>query len=359
MKSHTDIGVAPDTTKSRVAWLDIARGLMVVCVVLVHYRLWHGRIFEIDLSLWAPVARELQPFRMPMLFVISGMLVSEIVRRGWSEPKNRTRTVSSYYLYVVWLLIYGVISLGLTQMPHTIGSWGGLFDQLLIPRTPLWFVFFLAINMVIFTSVRRLPPAAVLVGIVLVCAALSIVDLPNRYALTLRGGENMFYFALGVYLKPYILKFPQSHVWWKLALSATAYVVIGDVSRRIGAGRPFSWLALDVAQALAVIAVVSSGAALLSYWRPISRLLQFVGRRTVDVYVMHVPLLWGAILVFERLPAEIFEQRWFELFSLPIIVLAVSASALAIGAIMRRVPGGRWLFDIPDSWKRRLLRPRR
>lgn len=77
------------------------------------------------------------PFRLPVLFVLSGLLASRRVRQG--SVRRRLWVVG--WMYVLWSVVYVVLqTLGLdvwaapfSMLPEAVG-------QLAAPRTVLWFL---------------------------------------------------------------------------------------------------------------------------------------------------------------------------------------------------------------------------
>ena len=105
--SHSDGG--------RLAWLDAARALAIVGVVLLHVSIGHfyGLPHADDwvLPRWDRINQVVAVVRMPLLFVVSGMLAAGKIRRGFTRGNAILSAVTNYYLYLVWLAVYGVLFL--------------------------------------------------------------------------------------------------------------------------------------------------------------------------------------------------------------------------------------------------------
>ncbi|MET4588832.1 acyltransferase family protein [Arthrobacter sp. 754] len=100
---------------SRIEWIDAARGLCVIAVVLFHVGYWHFLKFEhagsIAFPLWETVAIALGSVRMPLLLAVSGMLAASKIRNGFGNGKALSASLTNYYLYAVWLLVYALLSI--------------------------------------------------------------------------------------------------------------------------------------------------------------------------------------------------------------------------------------------------------
>ena len=73
----------------RLAWVDAARGICVLGVVLFHVCTW--QYLPLGDALWHPAAAAwdtvnsyLGTFRMPLLMALSGMLAARRVGEGWA-----------------------------------------------------------------------------------------------------------------------------------------------------------------------------------------------------------------------------------------------------------------------------------
>ena len=79
--------------------------------------------------------------------------------------------------------------------------------------------------------------------------------------------------------------------------------------------------------------------------------IAFVGRRTLDIYVLHFPLLAGLQLFLREAPNSLTSSKLGD-FAVTIgATLLVIALSLGIGAILRRVPG---IMTLPAPWHRAL-----
>lgn len=88
---------------SRFEWIDYARGLCIVLVVMLYATGWVedaiGRPGWLD-----HVVEFARPFRMPDSFLISGLLLSRTISRRWLLYLDR-KVLHFAYFYVLWLAI--------------------------------------------------------------------------------------------------------------------------------------------------------------------------------------------------------------------------------------------------------------
>ena len=96
------------TGQGRLLWVDVAKGACILLVVLHHavvkdLALQAPPALQAVAAAWVWVSMALKPVRMPLFFVLSGLVAASAVRRPWADA--RRRVLSPYYLYVVWLVI--------------------------------------------------------------------------------------------------------------------------------------------------------------------------------------------------------------------------------------------------------------
>lgn len=344
---------------TRLEWIDAVRALSVVCVVLLHFQVWlfapTAQEHPVETQGWGEFSALLVPFRMPVLFAIAGMLVADRVRRGWSDQRNAVRAASSFYLYLVWLVIYALLAWILRPPVPTGIEAGTLLRQLLVPQTPLWFILFLAVNVVLLTSLHRVPPPVVLAGL----AALSVwtmsFDVDPVWELTIRGVRYMLFFAIGVFLRAPLARFARiTGIWWKgpvvfvllaLTFDALAYVPF----------RGFSYFGLMLARDVLAVLCAVAIAALLVTISPVSRFLSYLGRRTLMIYVLHVPVLWLEGFVRDAVFGGAFDSAASLMLGPAVGTVVTVALSVLIGEMLERTSAGRSLFRLPRALQQRVM----
>ena len=115
------------TDVARVAWVDYAKGICIVLVVMMHSTLGvqeaAGATGFMD---W--VVAFARPFRMPDFFLISGLFIALVIDRDWRTYLDR-KVVHFAYFYVLWLLIQGAFkwpSLAMAEGPLAVAEAFGL-----------------------------------------------------------------------------------------------------------------------------------------------------------------------------------------------------------------------------------------
>lgn len=71
-------------TKSRLEWVDAAKGLAIVLVVLTHASMYAETIGA-ESQAWAFANEMFSVLRMPLFFTLAGIFAASWVRRPWPE----------------------------------------------------------------------------------------------------------------------------------------------------------------------------------------------------------------------------------------------------------------------------------
>jgi threonine dehydratase len=287
--------------------------------------------------------------RMPLFFLISGLFAARRLERPWAQVWTG-RVAPLLYLFVLWTLVQTLV-LQLTPGFDTAiaGSPGELLVQLTITPGNLWYLLALASYVVVARATRRAPHwtlgAALLLSAV---AAAGWVATPgNRYGLL----TNLVWFLLGTRL-PHLtravsrLTRPTPAV---LVAAVGAFAVAAGAWQVLGADEWFGVRpvlgGLGIAAGLTVAATLARAAR-------IGSALAALGRRTLPVYVLHLPLVAVVHLGSVHLVGEgsSLARAVPVAVAYPVLVTTlVLAVCLGVHRAATRLGGG-WLFEAP--WQR-------
>ena len=95
--------VLGQSTPARVDWVDVAKGICIVLVVMMHSTLGVEKAIGAETSLHAFIEWA-QPFRMPDFFLISGLFLAARIDRPWRAYLD-SKVVHFAYFYVLWVTI--------------------------------------------------------------------------------------------------------------------------------------------------------------------------------------------------------------------------------------------------------------
>jgi uncharacterized membrane protein YcfT len=341
---------------SRIDWIDAARGLCVIAVVLFHVGYWHFLKFEhagsIAFALWETVAIALGSVRMPLLLAVSGMLAASKIRNGFGNGKAIQASLTSFYLYAVWLLVYALLSIpaAMTGATPRVGTVGDFFLQLVVPDTPLWFVFALALYIPLLTLCRKLPPAVVLAALAVV-RMLTVLIPGSDSGQWAKVPELAFFFAVGVYGKALLIRLAEVRRLFHAAVAIPAFLALSGLSLALDLA-PVADQALFILRGLAAIVALVAVISTLTRNRGIAAAGSWVGKRTLGVYVLHVPVLDGIVFAFQGplAPAvPVIANSATMALTYPLALTAVVALACIALEYLLKKCGLGFLFSRPQA----------
>lgn len=144
----------------RVDWVDYAKGICIVMVVMMHSVLGveaaAGQTGFMHL-----VVAFARPFRMPDFFMISGLFLPLVIARDWRTYLDR-KVVHFAYFYVLWVTIQFGFKAPAFAAQSSWGHVGLLYAESFIdPFGTLWFIYLLPVFFVVIKLTRRFPPALI------------------------------------------------------------------------------------------------------------------------------------------------------------------------------------------------------
>ncbi|HXV94523.1 MAG TPA: acyltransferase family protein [Pseudonocardia sp.] len=330
----------PASGRSRVAWVDAAKGLSILLVV-AHHCVWF-----LEASGQAPAAvvavnSALASLRMPLFFLAAGLFVAAPLAAPWRTLLHK-RVALFLYLYALWTVLR--FTYFATVVPEGVDPDGSANPQvltwaLLVPGPSLWFLYALALFAVIGKLVRRAPVWLQLgaSGVLSALAGAGVLQW-DSFAWTFMA-RYLFFFLLGCHARQLIERLARSGRLLTVAAAGAACVVAaaGAVAVDIRA-------IPGVALLLNVVAVVFG--VLFAAWIARHRIgtpLVALGRRTLPIYLVH--MFWlAAVMAGVRhldLPAA-------AAYAVPAVMTVV---LVVLSLLTRRLlvkAGAPWLFALPS-----------
>jgi uncharacterized membrane protein YcfT len=156
--SGTAAGADRAIASERVDWVDYAKGICIIMVVMMHSVL--GTELAAGQTGYMHYLVEFaKPFRMPDFFLISGLFLARVIDRDWRTYLDR-KVVHFLYFYVLWVTIqFGFKAPGFAA-EH---GWPYVIQLYLLsyidPFGTLWFIYLLPVFFVLTKAVRRVHPA--------------------------------------------------------------------------------------------------------------------------------------------------------------------------------------------------------
>lgn len=338
-----------DTAKQRHAWVDVAKGLSIILVVMMHSTYGVGEATE-RVGFMHYVLGFATPFRMPEFFLVSGLFLSAVITRPWRNFTDR-RVVHYLYFYALWAVI-------LIAFKHLIverdpgGTLALMASAIYEPYSILWFIYALAVYGLIAKVLHqlRVPHVAVLI----VAAAASIAPVATPVSIVNYVAEYFVYFYAGYALAPAIFKLAE---WIKahpaLAIAGLAAWALANGALVFSPGHSvtFGTVTSGVAHipganfvmAMAGATVICSASVLLARLATMDW-LRWVGAHSIVVYLSFVIPMGSFRTVLLRFVPEIDAG----VASLACLIVAV-VCPLILYWIISRIGFGKFLFERP-AW---------
>ncbi len=264
--------------QDRVAWVDYAKGLCIVMVVMMHSTLGVEQAAAAHSFMGAVVAFA-KPFRMPDFFLISGLFLARVIDRNWYDYLDR-KVIHFAYFYALWVTVQ--FAFKAPGFAAELG-WQGVAEQYALsfiePFGTLWFINLLPIFFVVTKATRDVPPVIVW----FVAALLQIAQIDTGATVIDEFANRFVYFYSGYLLAPYVFDFAariarnkQDAIRFLIAWALfEGVMVFGGYS-----ALPVISVGLGFIGALAVIAV-SSLLSTLDWARP----FRYAGEHSIVVYL--------------------------------------------------------------------------
>ena len=324
---------------SRVQWVDVAKGVCIIMVVMMHSTLGVEKAAG-EIGWMNSFVEFARPFRMPDFFLIAGLFLASRIDAPWRLYLDR-KVLHFAYFYALWLTIQ--FAFKAPGFAAEMG-WDGVAREYALafvePWGTLWFIYHLALFFLVTRLLRRVPWQLVFVA----AAALEIAPIETGSVLIDEFASRFVYFYAGYIFAPVVFRFAEEAGDDPLLASAGltlwaalhTYIVMNGY-----ADLPFVSLGLGFAGALAVVTasvlLVRTIAAIPMGW---------LGEHSIVIYLaFFLPMAVSrTILLKTGLVADI------GTISL-MVTLSGIIGPIVLYAMVQWTGWGRFLFERP-AWAR-------
>jgi uncharacterized membrane protein YcfT len=332
---------------TRLDWVDTAKGMSIILVVMMYSVFNVGQDAE-GVGLLHYAIGFATPFRMPEFFLISGLFLDQVLTRSWRAYADR-RIVHYFYFYALWAVIHIVLKVGiLSGAPAEAAS--DLVWAIFEPYGVLWFIYLLAAYSLVVKLVHELRVPRVIVWIA--GALLQMTHLHTGSYLIDQFAAYFVYFYSGYVFASLIFRLVKTatkHRGWALlglALYAAVnaalvfspgFAVLPNEIELGYAGLPGLRLALALAGSLALC--VTAG--LITGHRA-TNWLRWLGEHSIVIYLVFVlPMSFARIAL-----AKLGLIQDVTLSSALVILVSILAS-IGLYLLVEKTGRGRFLFERP------------
>ena len=269
---------AAQAAGGRVDWVDYAKGICIVMVVMMH------SVLGVELAsgqtgFMHVLVAFAKPFRMPDFFLISGLFLSLAIGRDWRLYLDR-KVVHFAYFYVLWVTIqFGFKAPAFAA--ETSWSHVGLLylESFIEPFGTLWFIYLLPVFFVVTKLTRNITPLAIWAA----ASALEMAHVATTWTVIDEFCARFVYFYSGYLFADYVFALAdRARARPSLACAALAlWAIVNGSLVALGYSEwPLVSLMLGLAGACAI---VTSGT-LLARMRWLN-FLRFCGEHSIVIYL--------------------------------------------------------------------------
>jgi uncharacterized membrane protein YcfT len=325
---------AASAADGRVDWVDYAKGICIVMVVMMH------SVLGVELAsgqtgFMHVLVAFAKPFRMPDFFLISGLFLAFVIGRDWRVYLDR-KVVHFAYFYVLWVTIqFGFKAPSFAAET----SWSHVallyLESFIEPFGTLWFIYLLPLFFVVTKLTCKIPAPAIWA----VAAALEAAHVITGWTVIDEFCAHFVYFYSGYLFADAVFALSdRARARPSLALAALALwaIVNGGLVALGYSERPLVSLMLGLAGACAIVTLGT----LLAQTRWLN-FLRFLGEHSIVIYLaFFLPMAATRTLLLHAGPIH-------DIGSISLIVTFVGVvGALALWRIALGV-GANFLFERP------------
>jgi uncharacterized membrane protein YcfT len=321
----------------RVEWVDYAKGICIVMVVMMHSVLGveaaAGQTgFMHGLVMFA------KPFRMPDFFLISGLFLSVVIRRDWRTYLDR-KVVHFAYFYVLWVTIQFGFKAPAFAAETTWAHVGLLYlGSFVEPFGTLWFIYLLPVFFVVTKATRSIPPLAIW-G---VAAVLEMAHIATGWSVIDEFCARFVYFYSGYWFAAGVFAL-SDRARARPALTVAALALWASVNGSLVVAGFGEWPLISLPLGLAGAGAIITLGTLLARARWLN-FLRFCGQHSIVIYLgFFLPMAATRTLMLRA--GLIHDVGTISL----IVTIAGVVGALALWRIAR-LGGANFLFERPAAF---------
>jgi uncharacterized membrane protein YcfT len=194
--------MSAEAKRERVDWVDYAKGICIILVVMMHSTLGVEKAAG-ELSWLNGFIEWARPFRMPDFFLISGLFLASRIDRPWRQYVD-TKLLHFAYFYILWMTIqFAMKSWGVFVGEGALATLQAWSFGLIQPYGTLWFIYLLAVFFVVVKALRPVPPILVFV----LGALLQMASIQTGWLIIDEFASRFVYFFSGYWLASHVFAY--------------------------------------------------------------------------------------------------------------------------------------------------------
>ncbi|MCX7317989.1 MAG: acyltransferase family protein [Hyphomicrobiales bacterium] len=329
-------GSAAQFAPERIDWVDYAKGICIVMVVMMHSVLG-TELAAGQTGYMHHLVEFAKPFRMPDFFLISGLFLARVIDRDWRTYLDR-KVVHFLYFYVLWVTIQFAFKAPGFAAEHGWTYVAQLYLMSFIePFGTLWFIYMLPVFFVLTKAARNMPPLAVWI----VAALLETAHISTGWTMIDEFCARFVYFYSGyLFARQVFALSDRARARPALALLGLAAWAMVNAALVYGGFSDLPVLSLVLGFAGAVAIIV--GGTLLAKMQWLT-FLRFCGEHSIVIYLaFFLPMATSRAVLLKFSP-----------FDIGSVALLVTISGIVGALIMWRLAllmRANFLFERPMAF---------
>lgn len=350
----------PATAASgRVNWADCAKGLSIIGVCLMH--VVTGAPGGTDTA-WGPISSFLDPVRMPLFFLVSGLFAHRVITRNLEDLWYRRL----WFLLVPYLIFTPFQAASRFYIYDEL-TWQNVVRAVIVGDPGLWFLYTLMVYNIAAVVLRRQPPwlAVTLSFVPALVAAMSGLMVHQSVHQAFMYGPIFF---IGLHYRWVFFQlarraFHLPTIAWALLLFAGWEAVYRGMQAFYFDGWDEAVAGQQAVLALVRTVTAAPMGVIIAVWLSripvVEKMIGFVGRHTLPVYVSHhATLTFFDFYVYPRLWES--HPAWRHLIDDPNtriiwgLLICIAVGGLFYG--ISKIPVLKWCL-YPPPLRRRTATP--
>ena len=337
-------------TRPRIEWMDLVKGSAILVVVGSHAVILmepvtHGQPAQ---TAWSLIITVLEPMRMALFFMISGMLASAAITKPWGQVRRRTWGMA--YLYLLWCAIFFAFVYMYAPLP-ILEELRWTIRNVLVAGNGYWYLYAMVLYFVLARLTRRWPIWILLaVGVALNLLKSPLLELNREYFNSLETGSmmvkilmNLLFFLIGLHFKELLTQITRFATWPRIGALAVILTIAGVVRFEVSWFWEQSYLPASL---LFIVLGIMLSSKLIRYAGP-RNFGARIGTQTLPIFVLQFPFMLMLQQVFKNDGIPLFNGWWFAV----VFPIAFTAFVVVFSLWLHRITlntPGRYLFEMPD-----------
>ena len=335
----------------RKGWIDYARGIAIILVVYKHVLLGFAPAGITIHSYIYNTQEFFYNLRMPLFFIVSGLFITNSIRRRTKQQFSQYKFDTIFYPYLVWASLYLTLKIVAGAYINFSMDPRAYIDILIRPRTVdhFWYLYTLFViimlNAIFQWTVGLNRMMLLMLGLIAYACSFMIYEdymalnvvlfyfifmvigiLTADFILSEKNRELLSSFKLFFILLPFFLA---SQLYWLFELSG-----IVRLTELTGWARLWN-IPMIMLGCLFILNVAS-----ILDKHNIARVIQRIGKHSLYIYMMHLMAIGAVRIVLAKTPLRDYADIFF-------LVVFAAGIAIPVGVYKLTMRMGMWYLYTP------------